>query len=36
MVKHIVDAHHGVVSVDSQPGAGATFTILLPAEGDAL
>jgi signal transduction histidine kinase len=31
MVKHIVQAHRAVVSVSSQPGAGATFTILLPA-----
>jgi two-component system phosphate regulon sensor histidine kinase PhoR len=31
MVKHIVQAHGGKVFVESQPGAGATFTIVLPA-----
>ena len=32
MVKHIVKAHGGKVSVSSQPGHGAAFTIALPAE----
>ena len=31
MVKHIVKAHGGKVSVSSQPGHGAAFTIALPA-----
>lgn len=30
MVKHIVEAHQGTVSVESELGKGATFTILLP------
>jgi two-component system phosphate regulon sensor histidine kinase PhoR len=31
MVKHIVEAHQGSVSVASEVGKGATFTILLPS-----
>ncbi len=34
MVRHIVQAHGGEVRLESQPGRGSTFTILLPA-GDS-
>jgi signal transduction histidine kinase len=30
IVKHIVEAHHGRVLVESAPGAGSRFTILIP------
>ena len=35
MVRHIVEAHGGKLHVESQPGAGSTFTILLPSERDS-
>jgi signal transduction histidine kinase len=35
MVQHIVDTHKGMVRVESRPGEGSTFTILLPAESPA-
>jgi signal transduction histidine kinase len=33
VVHSVIRHHHGAVSVDSQPGAGTTFTLLLPALG---
>lgn len=30
IVKHIVNRHHGRLIIDSQPGEGSTFTVLLP------
>jgi two-component system phosphate regulon sensor histidine kinase PhoR len=34
LVKHFAEAHGGSVSVQSEPGKGSTFTILLPAAVD--
>jgi two-component system, OmpR family, phosphate regulon sensor histidine kinase PhoR len=33
MVRHIVEAHGGKITLVSAPGAGSTFSILLPARG---
>lgn len=30
IAKKIVELHHGTVRVKSQPGAGATYTVVLP------
>ena len=35
IVHHIVQAHRGRVTVESEPGKGSTFRILLPAAGEA-
>jgi signal transduction histidine kinase len=35
MVRHIVMAHGGEVTVESEPGEGSTFTLFLPATGKA-
>jgi two-component system, OmpR family, phosphate regulon sensor histidine kinase PhoR len=35
IVKHIVSVHRGSIEVESRPGSGTTFTILLPVEAPA-
>ncbi len=34
IVKKAVDDHHGTIAVASRPGAGTTFTVTLPTEGN--
>src|SRR5207249_4602603 len=31
IVRHVIDAHHGGIQVDSRPGEGTTVTVTLPA-----
>jgi two-component system, OmpR family, phosphate regulon sensor histidine kinase PhoR len=33
ITQKIVEMHHGVITVDSLPGAGTTFTVMLPVDG---
>ena len=35
IVKHIAQVHGGMITVDSRPGAGSTFTINLPMSSEA-
>jgi signal transduction histidine kinase len=34
LVRELMRAHHGSVAVESEPGAGSTFTLVLPQAGD--
>jgi two-component system, OmpR family, phosphate regulon sensor histidine kinase PhoR len=34
LVKHILNRHHGRLSIESLPGSGATFTVYLPTAND--
>lgn len=32
IVKHIIDAHHGSIQIESEPGKGSKFTLFLPSK----
>jgi signal transduction histidine kinase len=34
LVKHIMDAHHGRIEVESERGRGSCFRLVFPAAGD--
>ena len=34
LVKHIIDAHDGKITVRSEPGKGSVFTVFLPVDRD--
>ncbi|MES1989354.1 MAG: ATP-binding protein [Pseudomonadota bacterium] len=36
IVKHIVNRHEGTLTIDSELGQGATFSVLIPAAGDEI
>jgi two-component system phosphate regulon sensor histidine kinase PhoR len=36
LVKHILNRHHGRLTIDSKEGEGATFTVCLPLAGNAI
>ncbi|GEM_PF-2501120 len=36
ITKELVEAHHGTISVESEPGEGSTFIVILPVNGEPL
>jgi two-component system phosphate regulon sensor histidine kinase PhoR len=36
IVKHIINRHEGTLTIDSELGQGSTFTVLIPAAGEAI
>ena len=35
VVRHVIDAHHGTIAIDSRAGEGTTVTVVLPAAAHA-